>query len=281
MIFRYIIEEGVISIKDFLLKKNIPRNVLKDIKYQNGQFLVNDQTVSGHYLLKHGDVLEVVFSSTKQGENIISIKGDFEIVYEDAYLLLINKAPNLATIPTREHYTNSLANYVMSYYKRIGIEANIHFVSRLDAPTSGLVLLAKNSYVLTLMKESEMIKKYLLETTKIVEPMSGIIATGIERDPNSIIKRRVTTTFVNSKTEYQTVAINNDKSLIEARLWTGKTHQLRLHFQSLGCPIIGDTLYGIATADNILHLHSYYLAFIHPITKEQKQFITYPKWWKK
>ena len=280
MIVRFKIEESGYRIKRYLIKQGIPDQVFKEIRSGNGQYLVNDQIVDNHFLLKPGDLLEVVMPASDQGENIVSTLGDFEIVYEDSYLLIINKEPNIATIPTKEHFTNSLANYVMSYYKRNGILANIHFVSRLDAPTSGLIMLAKTSYMTTLLQNTVITKKYLLETTNIVEPFEGIIELGIEKDPTSVIKRYTTTEFINSKTVYKTLYQENNHSFIEALLCTGKTHQLRLHFLSKNAPIVGDMLYGEETEDGILHLHSYYLEFIHPVTKEKLSFTTYPTWYK-
>lgn len=280
MIVRFIIEEEGYRIKRYLIKQGIPDHVFKEIRSGNGQYLVNDQIVDNHFLLRPGDLLEVVMPASDQGENIVSTLGDFEIVYEDSYLLIINKEPNVATIPTKEHFTNSLANYVMSYYKRNGILANIHFVSRLDAPTSGLIMLAKTSYMTTLLQNTVITKKYLLETSNLVAPLDGIIELGIEKDPNSVIKRYTTTDFINSKTVYKTLYQENNHSFIEALLCTGKTHQLRLHFLSKNAPIVGDMLYGKETLDGILHLHSYYLEFVHPITKEKLLFTTYPSWYK-
>ena len=280
MIVRFIIEEEGYRIKRYLIKQGIPDHVFKEIRSGNGQYLVNDQIVDNHFLLRPGDLLEVVMPASDQGENIVSTLGDFEIVYEDSYLLIINKESNVATIPTKEHFTNSLANYVMSYYKRNGILANIHFVSRLDAPTSGLIMLAKTSYMTTLLQNTVITKKYLLETSNLVAPLDGIIELGIEKDPNSVIKRYTTTDFINSKTVYKTLYQENNHSFIEALLCTGKTHQLRLHFLSKNAPIVGDMLYGKETLDGILHLHSYYLEFVHPITKEKLLFTTYPSWYK-
>ncbi len=278
MIVRFKIEESGYRIKRYLIKQGIPDHVFKEIRSGNGQYLVNDQIVDNHYLLEPGDLLEVVMPASNQGENIVSTLGDFEIVYEDSYLLIINKEANIATIPTKEHFTNSLANYVMSYYKRNGILANIHFVSRLDAPTSGLIMLAKTSYMTTLLQNTTITKKYLLETSNVVKPDEGIIELGIEKDPTSVIKRYTTTEFINSKTVYKTLYVENNHSFVEALLCTGKTHQLRLHFLSKDAAIVGDMLYGEETPDGILHLHSYYLEFVHPVTKELISFKTYPNW---
>lgn len=281
MIFRYNITE-TISVKDFLIKEKIPSNVISSLKGTNGQILVNDQTVTSIYEMHNGDLLELVFPSSSQGENITSVMGDFKILYEDSYLLIIDKENNIATIPTRKHYDHSLANYVMSYYKRKGIMANIHFINRLDAPTSGIIMLAKNSYMLTLMQKANIEKYYLLEVEGCFNSDSGVIETGIVKDPNSIIKRMVTNEFINSKTIYKLIKKSNSSSVIEALLVTGKTHQLRLHFLYMGYPILGDALYCESryTNDDILHLHSYKVSFIHPITKQKIELITYPKWFK-
>ncbi len=277
MIKEYIIDKDIV-LKDFLNEKHLFSSLQKDIKKLNGQYLVNDQTVENWYKLHKGDILQIVFPTSTQGKNIKSVKGDFEILYEDSYLLIINKVNNLATIPTREHFNKSLANYVMSYYKIKGIVANIHFINRLDYATSGIIMLAKNPYILTVMKEQKIIKKYLLETVGKIDNNSGEITGGIEKDPSSVIKRRMSTKFTNSRTTYEVLAKDNEKTLVLATLHTGKTHQLRLHFASINHPLIGDELYGKKTDDQILHLHSAYLEFNHPITQKLIKIKSLPKW---
>lgn len=279
MIFRYKIDEDC-SVGDYLEKNNIPSNTIASLKNSNGQILVNDQTVSIIYQMKKGDELEIVFPSSSQGDNIKSVKGPFEILYEDSYLLIINKESGIATIPTRKHYNHSLANYVMSYYLQKGIVANIHFVNRLDMATSGIIILAKNSYMLTLMQKTMIKKYYLLETEGNIENDDGYIECGIEKDPDSIIKRRTTCSFVNSKTIYRVIERKKNSTIVEALLCTGKTHQLRLHFSMIGHPIINDALYNNNTLGDklTLHLHSYRVEFIHPITHNIIKLSTKPKW---
>ena len=277
MIKKYIVDEDLI-LKDYLKKIGIFSNVQKEIKKLNGQYLVNDQTVDNWYQLTKGVTLEIVFPVSIQGPNIKSIRGDFEILYEDSYFLIINKESNIASIPTKEHYDRSLANFVMSYYKIKGIVANIHFIGRLDYATSGIIALAKNPYILALMKQTPILKQYLLEVEGIIKSNDGIIEGGIEKDEKSIIKRKLSNNFINSKTTYKVLKRREDKTQVLATLHTGKTHQLRLHFASIKHPIIGDELYGNKTNDNILHLHSYYLEFEHPVNKKIVKIISTPKW---
>lgn len=277
MIKRYIVDEDLI-LKDYLKKIGIFSNIQKEIKKLNGQYLVNDQTVDNWYQLTKGDKLEIVFPASVQGPNIKSIKKDFEILYEDAYFLIINKESNIASIPTRKHYDKSLANYVMSYYKIRGIIANVHFIGRLDYATSGIIAIAKNPYILALMKQTPIVKQYLLEVEGIIQVNEGIIEGGIEKDEESIIKRKLSHNFMNSKTTYKVLKRSDDKTQVLATLHTGKTHQLRLHFASMEHPIIGDELYGNKTNDNILHLHSHYLEFKHPVNQKIIKIISTPKW---
>ena len=166
----------------------------------------------------------------------------------------------------------------MSYYKIKGIVANIHFIGRLDYATSGIIALAKNPYILALMKQTPILKQYLLEVEGIIKSNDGIIEGGIEKDEKSIIKRKLSNNFINSKTTYKVLKRREDKKQVLATLHTGKTHQLRLHFASIKHPIIGDELYGNKTNDNILHLHSYYLEFEHPVNKKIVKIISTPKW---
>ena len=120
MIKRYEIKEDIV-LRDFLEQTDLSSNLITNICNGNGRFIVNNQNVNKSYLLKQNDLLEIVLPVTETGENILSIKGDFEIIYEDSYLLIINKEPNICCIPTIKHFKNSLANYVISYYKRNGI----------------------------------------------------------------------------------------------------------------------------------------------------------------
>ena len=235
------------------------------------------KAVYNYYLLKNKDILEVIIPVDEENHNITPLNQEFKILYEDSYLLIIDKPLNLACIPTKKHFDNSLANFVMGYYKRRGIASGIHFVNRLDFATSGIVVLSKDTYTTTLMKDAILEKKYLLITTGKIEE-DGEILTGIKKDPTSTIKRMITNEFVNSKTIYKVLKQKENKTLIEATLITGKTHQLRLHFSSINHPIIGDKLYGSST-ENDLKLHSYHFSFNHPITNKKITINSYPSWY--
>ena len=272
MILKFNIENDI-TIKEFL-DNLITQRLFKVLSLNPNSFIVNNQIVKNYYKLKKGDTLEVVVPVI-DSSHIIPTKKDFKILYEDEYLLIIEKERDIATIPTRNHYTNSLANYVRSYYLQKGISSGIHFVNRLDMATSGIVVVAKNIYIADAMKQAISTKKYILMVQGIIKD-NGEIVTGIEKDKDSIIKR-TTTNKNNAITKYEVLKEYVDKTLISATLVTGKTHQLRVHFSSINHPILGDKLYGNDDYE-YLHLHSTYLEFIHPITKKRVEINSYPSW---
>ena len=274
MILKFEIQE-TIKIKDYLRKK-LSSNLLIKLGKDNS-FIVNNLAVKNYYTMHEGDILYVITPSTISA-NVKATKGDIEIIYEDDYFIILSKPNNMATIPTRAHYLTSLANYLNYYYITKGIASGIHFVSRLDEATSGLILASKDIYIEEILKKNILEKKYLLKVEGHLDN-EGTIKTNIIKDPNSLIKRKCVEGD-KAITIYKTLKAEEDYSIIEAILKTGKTHQLRLHFSYLKHPIIGDKLYGIETKDNILYLHSYYLKIKHPITNEILEFYNYPKWYK-
>lgn len=271
MLLKYKVEE-TIKVKDFLDKK-ISSNLLKELNLNKLSYLVNNQNVLNYYMMKKGDELTILVPPTKT--NVKATPGDIDILYEDDYLLIINKEADIATIPTRAHYDKSLANFVAYYYITKGINAGIHFVNRLDAATSGIIVVAKNSYIAEVMKDAIKEKKYHALLWGILDK-DGVIKTTIVKDETSIIKRK-NIEGESAFTSYKILEKYDDKTLVEAALHTGKTHQLRLHFNHIGHNIIGDKLYGNDDID-LLHLHSSYLYFIHPITGENIYINSKPKW---
>ena len=127
------------------------------------------------------------------------------------------------------------------------------------------------------MKDAALEKKYLLVTDGLVTE-DGTLECGIEKDETSVIKRKVTNKFINSKTIFKVLKNKENHSLIEALLMTGKTHQLRVHFSHFYSPIKGDKIYGNSTEDNLL-LHSYFFAFDHRVTKKRITITSYPLWY--
>ena len=199
-------------------------------------------------------------------------KSKIDIIYEDEYLLVVNKEKGLSTIPSIRHYLDNLASNIKYYYDQNNIKAGMHFINRLDKDTQGLVLIAKHQYIQSLFvkKNIEITKKYL---TKVKEFNHDeiIVEKPIGRylDTN---KRCIKEDGDYAKTLFKKLESFDNYDLIEATLFTGRTHQIRVHLQSLGSPIIGDKLYN-NDLENDFYLCSYYLEFSHPITNEEKIII--------
>ena len=200
---------------------------------------------------------------------------DLDIIYEDEWLIIINKPAGIAIHPSLLHYTNSLSNGVRYYFDSINLKKKIRPVNRLDLNTSGLVIFAKCSYIhdmLSLqMQDGSFKKTYLALIHGKLESKKGVIDLPIARRSGSIIERCVD--FENGKksiTEYEVIKyIKEDKnSLVKCNLLTGRTHQIRVHFSYIGHPLVGDTLYGIDDGFNGQKLDCCLLEFIHPITKK-------------
>lgn len=198
------------------------------------------------------DVIEVDFSYDDNYNNIVSnpdIK--FEIIYEDDWLLIVNKGANLPVHPSLNHYDISLSNGVRAYFDKIGLNKTVRLVNRIDKDTTGLVVIAKCEYIqeclIKQMNDNSFIKEYIAIARGLVDS-SGVIDFPIARKDGSIIERCVDLVRgENAITNYMRLDYNPelDISLVKCRLLTGRTHQIRVHFAYIGHPLLGDSLYGL------------------------------------
>ena len=221
-----------------------------------------------------GDTVSVLIDFEEDNSNIVASNIPLNIIYEDDYLLVLNKPANIAIHPSILHFDNSLSNGVKFYFDKLGLKKKIRIVNRLDRNTSGIVILAKNEYIqeclIKQMKTNEFIKEYLAIAKGILESKSGTLNFPIARKEGSIIERTVSSDGDSAITHYDVVKEFNNLSLVHIVLETGRTHQIRVHFSHIGHPILGDTLYGSPSElINRQALHSYKLTFIHPVTKKE------------
>lgn len=220
-----------------------------------------------------GDTVSVLIDFEEDNSNIVASNIPLNIIYEDDYLLVINKPANIAIHPSILHFDNSLSNGVKFYFDKLGLKKKIRIVNRLDRNTSGIVVFAKNEYIqeclIKQMKTKELKKEYLAIAKGILESKSGTLNFPIARKEGSIIERTVSSDGDSAITHYDVVKEFNNLSLVHIVLETGRTHQIRVHFSYIGHPILGDTLYGSPSKlINRQALHSYKLTFIHPVTKK-------------
>lgn len=221
-----------------------------------------------------GDTVSVLIDFEEDNSNIVASNIPLNIIYEDDYLLVLNKPANIAIHPSILHFDNSLSNGVKFYFDKLGLKKKIRIVNRLDRNTSGIVILAKNEYIqeclIKQMKTNVFKKEYLAIAKGILESKSGTLNFPIARKEGSIIERTVSSDGDSAITHYDVVKEFNNLSLVHIVLETGRTHQIRVHFSHIGHPILGDTLYGSPSElINRQALHSYKLTFIHPVTKKE------------
>ena len=246
--------------------KNL-RSILKDElnissrlfnKIKNKYVFVNGEHAIYYRDLNVNDVVEVDFSYDDDNYNNIVSNSDikFEIVYEDEWLLIVNKGANLPAHPSLNHYDISLSNGVRAYFDKIGLNKTVRLVNRIDKDTTGLVVIAKCEYIqeclIKQMNDDSFIKEYIAIARGLVDS-SGVIDFPIARKDGSIIERCVDLVRgENAITNYVRLNYNPelDISLVKCRLLTGRTHQIRVHFAYIGHPLLGDSLYGLESGSS-------------------------------
>lgn len=238
------------------------------------KILLNSEPVYVSKKLFENDLLEILIDFVEDNSNIVAANMPLDILYEDDWLLIINKPPKIAIHPSCLHYDNTLSNGVKAYFDKIGLAKKIRPINRLDKDTSGIVLFAKCEYIqeclVKQMKENIFKKEYIAILQGNLAQKSGTINSPISRKPNSIIERCVSENGDSAITHYFVIENKIDMSKVQFVLETGRTHQIRVHCKYIGNPIVGDTLYG--SPSNLIDrqaLHSYRVSFIHPITKEK------------
>lgn len=253
----------------------ISSNLLTDLR-KNKLVFVNGNSTYLDFRLQEFDVVTVNFDLIDEKcNNIVPVKMNLDILYEDEYLLVINKPAGIPVHPSMLHFEDSLSNGVKYYFDSINLKKKIRPVNRLDRNTSGLVMFAKNAYVhsrLSCLMEKNLFKKeYVAICEGIFAKSSGTINAPIARKANSIIERCVSPDGDVAITHYNVIKhylINGlNVSLVRILLETGRTHQIRVHMAHIGHPIFGDSLYGnVSNLINRQALHSCSIEFQHPIT---------------
>lgn len=245
---------------------------------KNEKITVNKNKCDTRNKAKIGDSIVINFEYAEDNSNIIPTKMDLKIIYEDEWMLVVNKPAGIPVHPSLLHYTDSLSNGVKYYFDKISLAKKIRPVNRLDLDTSGVIIFAKCEYIqecfINQMKSKQFQKEYICLVDGVVKPKEGTINLPIARKNGSIIERCVDKiNGQNAITHYKVIKEFNDFSLIKCILETGRTHQIRVHMLNIGHPILSDTLYG--KKSKLIErqaLHSLKIECIHPVTKEPLTF---------
>ena len=277
-------------IYDFLCQHGYSRHIRTWLKQHPGSVRLNGEEALFYFPLKNDDLLEISLEEEHPSENIVPVDLPIHIIYEDEDLMVIDKPADMPVHPSIGNYENTLANAAAWYFHRQDIPFVFRCINRLDRDTTGLLILAKHMLsgaILSDQMKKRAIHRTYLAITEGKTDHAGTIDSPIGRTDQSLILRQVDhengdsacTHYLQKcwhpKTFYpETLPVPQDGlSLVQLQLETGRTHQIRVHMTSIGHPLIGDTLYNPETAlMNRQALHSYRLAFTHPVTGVSLEF---------
>lgn len=277
MIIKYINKDNYNTVNDVLINEFQFSSRLMSKLIKNKKIYLNNSFCDTRKCINYNDEIIVDLSGKENNSNIVATNMDLDIIYEDDWFLVVNKKPGIAVHPSSLHYSDSLSNGIKFYFDKIGLKKKIRVVNRLDYNTSGIVVFAKCEYIHEQFSKQMMQhifqKEYLCIINGFLDNSYGIIDLPIGRKQGSIIERCIDKNGQKSITHYEVLKTFSDYSLVKCILETGRTHQIRVHFSAIGHPLLGDTLYGIAS--NLINrqaLHSNKIDLIHPITKEHLSF---------
>lgn len=245
----------------------------------NDYILVNGKKVKASYKPVVGDNIEIKDGFVK--DTYVSASNiPIDIVYEDEYLMVINKPSGLVVHPGNGNFDNTLVNGLMYYTKNlsdIGDELRPGIVHRLDKDTSGLMLVAKENKTHEILSEEfkkhNIHREYVALVDGVIEVSMGTIDAPIKRSKENYQKMTVASGGKNAITHFEVIKKYSNNTLIRLILETGRTHQIRVHMAYIGYPIHNDPVYNKKESTAFgQFLHSEYLRFIHPITKEKLEF---------
>ncbi len=243
--------------------------------------LVNDKIVKASYKVALQDEIVIHDEQMKVEDHIEPVKMDLDIVYEDEYLMVINKPSGLVVHPGAGNYNNTLVNGLMYYTKHlsdVGGSTRPGIVHRIDKDTSGLLLIAKTNQIHEILaddfKNKRIKREYIALLDGVFKNGSATIDAPIGRDKQNRERMAVVEDGKHAITHMKVLKRYDGYTLVSCVLETGRTHQIRVHMAYIGYPIHNDPIYSKKEADSFgQFLHSYKMNFIHPITKKEMEFI--------
>ena len=260
-----------------ILKNNfgMSSSLISKVKLCEDGILLNGERAFTNAVVHGGDSVAVRIDDTDPPQNIVPIDVPLDVVFEDEFLLVINKPAGMAVHAGALSADEcTVANAVANH---LGKPFVFHPVNRLDRGTTGLMVVAKSAYIHEKLKAAihtgDFFREYRAVAKGIPEKQSGEITLPIGRADGSAIKRTVCEDGDEARTVYEVLSQKDGNSFLRLLPLTGRTHQLRVHMSAIGHPLVGDWLYGKEERDVIARpaLHSYYLSLTHPITLEKKE----------
>ena len=265
---------------DSLLRKHwgLSGTVIRRIKWLEDGITVDGKRVTVRYKVSEGEVLSARLTDPAITSGTVPAEGPLDIVYEDEDMVVVNKAPGVLVHPSHGHFDDTVGNSLLWHYQQIGDESDFHPVHRLDKGTSGLLVVAKHPHGQEVLKNQlhtgDFRRTYLAVCDGVPSPAAGVIDAPIRPVEGSLMAREVHPEGQSARTHYKVLETVGGHSLVELKLETGRTHQIRVHMAHIGCPLTGDFLYGTEDKSLISRpaLHSAAVDITHPITGERMHF---------
>ena len=258
------------TIKEFLKENNIGRGKVESIRV-NKEALINGEIKSLETKLCLNDCLSFIIN---EQIDFLPLNEKIEIVYEDDYILIVNKPLNMIIHPDDKTKNGTLVNLVANYYKQKEINRKVRYIHRIDKETTGIVVFAKDfiseARLLKDLESNKLCRNYLAFVEGKLNKKKGSINAPIGQDRHSKNKMCISSSGKTAITHYSVIKENDKYSLVKFSLETGRTHQIRVHAKYINHPLLGDVTYGgNYQYINRVALHSYEVKFIHPITKKE------------
>lgn len=282
---KLVIDESSVGIRlDKFIKDNsddLSREYIQEL-IEEGYILVNDKNSKSSYKTCLGDEITIGYKE-EQNLDVEAQDIPLDVVYEDKDVIVINKEQGMVVHPAPGNYKDTLVNALLYHCKDLSTINGVKrpgIVHRLDKDTSGLIMVAKNdvshNFLADQLKDKTASRVYVALVHGNVHVKKGIINAPIGRDPKSRVKMAVVKDGKDAVTEFSVLKYYKEFTLIECKLKTGRTHQIRVHMSYIGYPLVGDPLYGprkLRYGDK-QYLHAKELSFIHPSTKERVTYST-------
>ncbi len=264
---------GDVMLRKFILGEcKISVSLWKRMKWGGTVVLNGEEIHNAKTMLRAGDRLVCTWT---EDSDIIPADIPLPVVYEDDWLLIVDKPMGMMIHPTHKSPQETLVNAVAGYFKKRGEDAGIHPVYRLDRNTTGLVVVAKSAKIqYDLSKRHDLIKRhYIAFVSGHLETERGTIEAPIGRKNGSIVEWTVREDGKPAMTDYEVLKRFHGFDVLRLRLRTGRTHQIRVHMAYLGHPLLGDTLYGGSTEKMSRQaLHAADVSFVYPVTGDALYF---------
>ena len=275
---QYKVQSDEIRLDNFLV------NVMEESRSQiskmikNSEVLVNDKQVKAGFLVKTGDTITV--NHDNANTDIMPEKMDLDIVYEDRDVIVVNKANGVVVHPAPGNYHHTLVNGLLYHTSLSDVNGNIRpgIVHRIDAYTTGLLMVAKNNKAHEILakelEEKKTTRKYIALVWGVIPNDTGLIDAPIGRSTSDRKKMAVRADGKKAITHFKVLKRYKEATLIELKLETGRTHQIRVHMAYIGYPVVNDSVYGRRKVidDTGQCLHAITLGFIHPTTGKYMEF---------